>query len=252
MTVSRRRTTFVRRLSTRRCARRDRVLIATAPVGQRIRSGDRGAELLQDAGAPDDLQHRAVPGAAAPGRRSRTQQQAITTQATDPERNFIGFHLCATGDDGCAGDVRLYDWEKRATGSWSRCSSPRAAARRSPGHVWATKTGPVEAARHRHHEWFGPGARAALLVRGADAREGGLRRADLRPAGPGTVGRARRGARRERGLAGADRRPPVLRRHRGRARLLLLHTEERLQAARRAATAARATPPSRTAASPLG
>ena len=40
--------------------------------------------------------------------------EALTMQATDPERNFIGSHLCATGDDGCAGDARLYDWKGTA------------------------------------------------------------------------------------------------------------------------------------------
>src|SRR5436309_2562750 len=39
-----------------------------------------------------------------------TQNEAasVAMQAADPERNFQG-HLCARGDDGCAGDVRLYD-----------------------------------------------------------------------------------------------------------------------------------------------
>jgi hypothetical protein len=31
---------------------------------------------------------------------------AMTAAAKDPERNFL-LHLCATGEDGCAGDVRL-------------------------------------------------------------------------------------------------------------------------------------------------
>ena len=134
-------------------------------------------------------------------------------QATDPERNFIG-HLCASGDDGCAGDVRLYDWQAKGYG----IVQPVLFTARSGATISGPRVGDQgrarQAARHRHHQRLGPGPRAALLVRRADAREGRLRRADLGPAGPGAVGRARRGARRERGIAGADRRPPVLRRHR--------------------------------------
>src|SRR5207244_6426842 len=33
---------------------------------------------------------------------------SLAIQAADPERNFIT-HLCASGEDGCAGEVRLYD-----------------------------------------------------------------------------------------------------------------------------------------------
>ena len=45
--------------------------------------------------------------------------------------------------------------------------------------------GPGEAAGHRDHQRLGAGGRAALLVRGADAGEGGLRRADSDPQGQG-------------------------------------------------------------------
>ena len=47
----------------------------------------------------------------------RNFEEAVTMQATDPERNFLGLHLCSTGDDGCAGDARLYDWEAKGTES---------------------------------------------------------------------------------------------------------------------------------------
>ena len=36
--------------------------------------------------------------------------------AADPERNFFAT-LCARGEDGCAGDPRLYDWEAKGYGS---------------------------------------------------------------------------------------------------------------------------------------
>ena len=40
---------------------------------------------------------------------------AMAMQAADPERNYLA-QLCATGEDGCAGDVRLYDWEAKGYG----------------------------------------------------------------------------------------------------------------------------------------
>src|SRR3954447_14475613 len=41
--------------------------------------------------------------------------EAMGLQAADPERNFLG-QLCATGEDGCAGDARLYDWDAKGYG----------------------------------------------------------------------------------------------------------------------------------------
>ncbi len=156
---------------------------------------------------------------------------------------------CArSGDDGCAGDVRLYDWEPKGYGIVKPVLFTARNGATISGHVWATKAGPGEATGHRDHQRLGAGRRAALLVRRPDARQGGLRRADLGPAGPGPVRHQRRGARPERGRARPERRPAVLRRHRGRAQLLLLDPVAPVRAGARAATAARATPPSRTGA----
>ncbi len=66
--------------------------------------------------------------------------EALTMQATDPERNFIGFHLCATGDDGCAGDARLYDWN----GTVKRVLFTARSGATISGRVWATKAGPAK------------------------------------------------------------------------------------------------------------
>ena len=45
----------------------------------------------------------------------RNREEATTEQASDPERNFSG-DLCYEGENGCAGDVRLYNWEKNGYG----------------------------------------------------------------------------------------------------------------------------------------
>ena len=37
-------------------------------------------------------------------------------QIADAERNFSA-NLCASGEDGCAGDPRLYDWGPKARGA---------------------------------------------------------------------------------------------------------------------------------------
>src|SRR4051794_496378 len=46
---------------------------------------------------------------------TQNEAAAVAMQAADPERNFSG-HLCARGDDGCAGDARLYDWADKGYG----------------------------------------------------------------------------------------------------------------------------------------
>src|SRR5205085_11424796 len=40
---------------------------------------------------------------------------ALQIQASDPEREFVT-DLCWNGNDGCAGDVRLYDWQTNGYG----------------------------------------------------------------------------------------------------------------------------------------
>ena len=46
---------------------------------------------------------------------AKNRQEATELQANDPERNFSG-DLCYEGENGCAGDVRLYNWEKDGSG----------------------------------------------------------------------------------------------------------------------------------------
>ena len=75
-------------------------------------------------------------------RRRSAENQAETTRikAEDPERNFDAT-LCATRNDGCAGDVRLYDWEPKGHG----LSRPVLFTARNgavlSGRVWATRSG---------------------------------------------------------------------------------------------------------------
>ena len=71
----------------------------------------------------------------------QNQQAAITKAVADPERNFQG-QLCATGEDGCAGDVRLYDWESKGYGIVEPVLFTARNGATISGHVWATKNGP--------------------------------------------------------------------------------------------------------------
>jgi dienelactone hydrolase len=68
---------------------------------------------------------------------------ATTMQVADPERNFTG-HLCATGEDGCAGDARLYDWESKGHGIVRKVLFTARNGATISGHVWATRTGPAQ------------------------------------------------------------------------------------------------------------
>ena len=159
---------------------------------------------------------------------TQNEAAAAAIQATDPERNFMG-HLCARATTAAPATRACTSGRPTATGSSSPCSSPRAAAPRSPARL-GDESRPQQASRDRDHERLGTGRRAALLVRGANAREGRVRRAHLRPPGPGTVRRAGTGARRKRRLSRADRRPSLLRRHRGCDQLLPLDTKAPLRA----------------------
>src|ERR1700757_4508664 len=46
---------------------------------------------------------------------AKNREEATTEQLGDPERNFSD-DLCYEGENGCAGDVRLYHWEQNGYG----------------------------------------------------------------------------------------------------------------------------------------
>src|SRR4051794_3276324 len=64
---------------------------------------------------------------------------ATQAQASDPERLFYAT-LCARGEDGCAGEFRLYDWNGIVK---PVLFTARNGATLS-GHVWATRSGPAQ------------------------------------------------------------------------------------------------------------
>jgi hypothetical protein len=67
---------------------------------------------------------------------------ATTAQVKDPERNFMA-NLCATGEDGCAGDIRLNDWGPKGYGIVRPILFTARNGATLSGHVWATKAGPA-------------------------------------------------------------------------------------------------------------
>ncbi|HEV3227942.1 MAG TPA: hypothetical protein VGY97_00600 [Solirubrobacteraceae bacterium] len=72
----------------------------------------------------------------------QNEAAAAAVQAADPERNFQG-HLCARGDNGCAGDVRLYDWQSKGYGIVQPVLFTARSGATISGHVWATRSGPA-------------------------------------------------------------------------------------------------------------
>src|SRR3954449_4859479 len=68
---------------------------------------------------------------------------AMAMQAADPERDMLT-HLCATGENGCAGDVRLYDWQAKGYGIVEKVLWTARKGATISGHVWATKAGPAK------------------------------------------------------------------------------------------------------------
>ncbi|HEY2601189.1 MAG TPA: hypothetical protein VGI67_06500 [Thermoleophilaceae bacterium] len=68
---------------------------------------------------------------------------ALQMQAADPEREFVS-DLCWNGNDGCAGDVRLYDWQTNGYGIVQPVLFTARNGATLSGHVWATKAGPAK------------------------------------------------------------------------------------------------------------
>lgn len=68
---------------------------------------------------------------------------AVAAQAADQERAFTT-DLCWNGNDGCAGDVRLYNWQAHGYGIVSKVLFTARNGATLSGHVWATKAGPAK------------------------------------------------------------------------------------------------------------
>jgi dienelactone hydrolase len=69
--------------------------------------------------------------------------EATQMQVSDPERNFTA-QLCASGEDGCAGDARLYDWGPLGYGIVKPVLFTARDGATLSGHLWATKAGPAK------------------------------------------------------------------------------------------------------------
>jgi dienelactone hydrolase len=71
----------------------------------------------------------------------QNRADATQAQANDPERNFYA-HVCTAPEDGCAGDIRLYDWDPKGYGIVKPVLFTARNGATLSGHVWATKAGP--------------------------------------------------------------------------------------------------------------
>jgi dienelactone hydrolase len=70
------------------------------------------------------------------------RQEATEIRTNDPERDFSA-NLCGSHVDGCAGDVRLYDWEENGHGIVRPVLYTARNGATISGHVWATRPGPA-------------------------------------------------------------------------------------------------------------
>src|SRR3954469_4917123 len=70
-------------------------------------------------------------------------QNAVAMQAADPEREFVT-DLCWNGGEGCAGDVRLYDWQTKGCGIVQPVLFTARNGATLSGHLWATRNGPAQ------------------------------------------------------------------------------------------------------------
>ncbi len=69
--------------------------------------------------------------------------QATNTQASDPQR-FFADDLCWNGGNGCAGDIRLYNWANNGYGIVRPVLFTARNGATISGHVWATVAGPAK------------------------------------------------------------------------------------------------------------
>ena len=110
-------------------------------AANRIQRRHRGAELLDHPGAPGDLRHARIPGRSSTTQSAKNLTEALSEQAADPGRLFSD-DLCWNGGNGCAGDVRLYDWQKNGYGLVQKVLFTARDGATLSGRVWATKAGP--------------------------------------------------------------------------------------------------------------
>lgn len=68
---------------------------------------------------------------------------ALATQVADPEREFVT-DLCWNHGNGCAGDIRLWDWQEKGYGIVQPVLFMARNGATLSGHVWATKAGPAK------------------------------------------------------------------------------------------------------------
>ena len=68
--------------------------------------------------------------------------EGVAIKARDPERDFMQ-NLCWSHMDGCAGDVRLYDWEADGHGIVEPVLFTARNGATISGNVWATRSGPA-------------------------------------------------------------------------------------------------------------
>jgi hypothetical protein len=73
----------------------------------------------------------------------RNALASLQTQAADPERSFSA-NLCARGEDGCAGDPRLYEWGPKGYGLVEPVLWTARNGATISGHVCATRRGPAQ------------------------------------------------------------------------------------------------------------
>lgn len=99
------------------------------------RNYSKTAERAREHGTPEyraELARRSI----------ENHRKALAIRAGDPERDFTA-NLCWGGGDGCAGDVRLYDWEAGRHGIVRPVLYTARNGATISGHVWATRSGPA-------------------------------------------------------------------------------------------------------------
>ena len=188
-------------------------------AAEHVQPGGRGAELLDHAGAPGDLRHAAVPGAARGRQRDEHRAGDRRPRPTTPSGSSPTTSA-GTGRTAARATSGSTTGGRTATASCARSCSPRATARRSPATCGRRVAGPakrpgivitngsVQADEQLY--WYAAQALA----------KDGYVVLTFDPQGQGQSDTFGEGADQQRGRPRPERRPAVLRRHRGRDQLL--------------------------------
>ena len=89
--------------------------------------------------------------------RPRATRSSLLTAPGSPYGRDPTGNLCFHHQNGCAGDIRLYDWGADGDGIVEPVLFTQRNGSTLSGHVWMTRSGPAKRPAHCVHQRLDPG-----------------------------------------------------------------------------------------------